>query len=123
MLREVMQKQRVGFGSKPNSLFDAPSDSSGNPLGLLGRLLALKANQGSKFAVGERAVPAEPIGTDVISPDEPPSRLGSNYQHYAMGITDYNRCVEQCLHLLPSPSGDLQSSEFRQCVGKCMGRL
>ena len=35
----------------------------------------------------------------------------------------HDRCVQQCLHLLPSPSGDLQSSEFRRCYRECMGRL
>jgi len=32
-------------------------------------------------------------------------------------------CYQQCKHLLPSPSGDLQSSEYRQCYRKCMGTL
>jgi RHS repeat-associated protein len=32
-------------------------------------------------------------------------------------------CHAQCAHLLPSPSGDLQSSEYRQCYRKCMGTL
>lgn len=35
----------------------------------------------------------------------------------------HDRCVAQCLHLLPSPSGDLQSSEYRKCYRECMGRL
>jgi hypothetical protein len=35
----------------------------------------------------------------------------------------HDRCVSQCLHLLPSPSGDLQSSEYRKCYRECMGRL
>ncbi len=35
----------------------------------------------------------------------------------------HDRCVTQCLHLLPSPSGDLQSSEYRKCYRECMGRL
>ncbi len=32
-------------------------------------------------------------------------------------------CYEQCKHLMPSPSGDLQSSEFRKCYRECMGSL
>jgi hypothetical protein len=32
-------------------------------------------------------------------------------------------CVKKCLHLLPSPTGDLQSSEFRKCYRECMGTL
>jgi len=35
----------------------------------------------------------------------------------------HNRCVEDCLHLLPSPSGDLQSSEYRKCYRECVGSL
>ena len=32
-------------------------------------------------------------------------------------------CAAECAHLLPSPSGDLQSSEYRQCYRQCMGTL
>ena len=32
-------------------------------------------------------------------------------------------CYQQCKHLLPSPSGDLQSSEFRKCFRECKGTL
>ncbi|VEA58791.1 core protein [Salmonella enterica subsp. salamae] len=32
-------------------------------------------------------------------------------------------CYEECKHLLPSPSGDLQSSEYRKCYRECMGSL
>jgi RHS repeat-associated protein len=32
-------------------------------------------------------------------------------------------CYNRCSHLLPSPSGDLQSSEFRKCYRECMGSL
>ncbi len=35
----------------------------------------------------------------------------------------HSRCVEECLHLLPSPTGDLQSSEYRKCYRECMGTL
>jgi hypothetical protein len=52
------------------------------------------------------------------------SETGSNQQQYSMAsYAAYSKCVDKCLHLLKSPSGDLQSSEFRQCVGQCMGRL
>jgi RHS repeat-associated protein len=36
---------------------------------------------------------------------------------------DEDDCYSQCAHLLPSPSGDLQSSEFRKCYRECMGTL
>lgn len=32
-------------------------------------------------------------------------------------------CYEECKHLLPSPSGDLQSSEYRKCYRECTGSL
>jgi len=32
-------------------------------------------------------------------------------------------CWEKCKHLLPSPSGDLQASEYRKCYRECMGSL
>jgi RHS repeat-associated protein len=32
-------------------------------------------------------------------------------------------CYEKCKHLLPSPSGDLQASEYRKCYRECMGTL
>jgi hypothetical protein len=52
------------------------------------------------------------------------SKTGSNQQQFSMAShAAYSRCVDKCLHLLPSPSGDLQSSEFRLCVAQCMGRL
>lgn len=52
------------------------------------------------------------------------SKTGSNRQQFSMAShAAYSKCVDKCLHLLPSPSGDLQSSEFRLCVAQCMGRL
>jgi RHS repeat-associated protein len=32
-------------------------------------------------------------------------------------------CYAECAHLLPSPSGDLQASEFRKCYRECVGSL
>ena len=32
-------------------------------------------------------------------------------------------CYEKCKHLLPSPTGDLQASEFRKCYRECKGSL
>ena len=32
-------------------------------------------------------------------------------------------CYEECKHLLPSPSGDLQASEYRKCYRQCKGTL
>ncbi len=37
------------------------------------------------------------------------------------GDDEIDECYEQCKHLLPSPSGDLQSSEFRKCYRQCVG--
>lgn len=36
---------------------------------------------------------------------------------------DSDPCYEQCKHLLPSPSGDLQASEYRACYRRCKGTL
>jgi RHS repeat-associated protein len=35
----------------------------------------------------------------------------------------HEECLNKCLHLLPSPSGDLQASEFTKCYKECMGFL
>ncbi len=35
----------------------------------------------------------------------------------------HEECVAKCLRMLPSPFGDLQSSEFRKCYRECMGGL
>lgn len=32
-------------------------------------------------------------------------------------------CYAECAHLLHSPSGDLQSSEYRKCYRECKGTL
>lgn len=123
---------------------------STQPGGLLGRLLATPGaqNQGQAAAVSNQPVPSAPrdpsfrqlvrrvepqtVVAPSIVPDGPDSlggaadgsAAGSGDEHYAMGYRErMSACVDQCLHLLSSPSGDLQSSEYRQCVGKCMGRL
>lgn len=66
-----------------------------------------------------------PVNLDSRSPADGQylTRFAPNVQRYGMAGPTYSQCADQCLHLLPSPSGDRQSSEFRQCVGKCMGRL
>jgi RHS repeat-associated protein len=32
-------------------------------------------------------------------------------------------CYNKCAHLIPSPSGDLQVSEYRKCYRECKGTL
>lgn len=68
---------------------------------------------------------ADPNGLSVTDgPDSlGPSQAGSGQQYSMASHAAYSRCVDKCLHLLSSPSGDLQSSEFRLCVAQCMGRL
>ncbi len=34
-----------------------------------------------------------------------------------------DECYDKCAHLLPSPSGDRQASEYTKCYRECMGRL
>ena len=106
-----------------------PESASDQPLnlplqGLPGRLLALQANQ-------ELSAPRQPFEPNANFVDQGPIAHSPNVslpklidQQYAMGRKPtMSECVDRCLHLLPSPSGDLQSSEFRQCVDKCMGKL
>ena len=47
----------------------------------------------------------------------------SSRKMFVGGRSRHDECVEKCLHLLPSPSGDLQSSEYRKCYRECMGAL
>lgn len=129
--------------------FSLMSDSS-SPGGLLGRLLTAQAAKNSpqsieansqlassgpgdsNFRQLARLVPPQTVVAPSIVPDGleggavDRSTRGPGDEQYAMGQSNRQRmsdCVDQCIHLLSSPSGDLQSSEFRQCVGKCMGRL
>ena len=32
-------------------------------------------------------------------------------------------CYAKCQHLMPSPTGDLQATEYRACYRRCMGSL
>ena len=41
----------------------------------------------------------------------------------AISRSKREECLDKCLHLLPSPSGDLQASEFRKCYRECIGTL
>ncbi len=69
------------------------------------------ASQGGRF----RAANDDQAGTEGSNAGDSPIVVA--------GLTRHERCVNKCLHLLPSPSGDLQSSEYRKCYGECMGRL
>ena len=129
-----------------------PGIGFSQPGGLLARLLATPAvqNQGPASVENSQPTPSgswdpnfrqlalrvqpQTVVAPSIVPDAPDrlsvgadgSMTGSDSVQYAMGNSYRQRmsdCVDQCIHLLSSPSGDLQSSEFRQCVGKCMGRL
>jgi hypothetical protein len=118
----LRQLRRLGSQrAEPELAFNQPGRSSNYAQGLLGRLLSVQASQGllpSPEAFGQNFVTLGQTGTL----NSPSSELKND--QFAMGRKlTYDECIEQCLHLLPSPSGDLQSSEFRQCVGKCTGRL
>jgi hypothetical protein len=85
---------------------------------------------GSEFASGPNIysnaswVPTLSASKPGTSADIPfLTRPRTSDQEYVMSGLTHSQCTDRCLHLLPSPSGDLQSSEYRQCVGKCMGRL
>lgn len=148
-LRDLLEQR----GAASSATVNQSAESNGSPQGLLGRLLALAANSlpaggfsqelssqskdrnfrqlsrvsgdrpmASSIALGSLSE-ASQRAPSIMPLADGPRPVGPSDQQYAMGKPTYSQCVDQCLHLLPSPSGDLQSSEFRQCVGKCMGRL
>ncbi|POR47737.1 RHS repeat-associated core domain-containing protein, partial [Bosea psychrotolerans] len=54
----------------------------------------------------------------------PMTRIPRNSLVQECGTRTLKRdCYAECAHLLPSPSGDLQSSEFRRCYRLCTGSL
>lgn len=54
-------------------------------------------------------------------PFSSPSPLGPNNPPRDRDRRD--RCREKCLPLMHSPTGDLQSSEYRKCYRECVGSL
>jgi RHS repeat-associated protein len=60
-------------------------------------------------------------GNPIILTD--PTGLAENVCARGPSKSKREECLEKCLHLLPSPSGDLQSSEFRKCYRECIGSL
>ena len=146
LLRRAMQQQYLlqqisDFSLAPKEIPGYDPNNDNDPQGgLPGRLFALQAEPGHRKlfeSTGEASSPAQdsnfrmlsriPTGNrseDGLRADGPNSPgSGPTVQQYRMAGPTYSQCVDRCLHLLPSPSGDLQSSEFRKCVGKCMGRL
>lgn len=79
------------------------------------------ANKAADIAKDD--IPNAPQLAPLIVPSGDSSKPGSGQQYSMASHAQYSKCVDKCLHLLRSPSGDLQSSKFRQCVGQCMGRL
>ncbi len=76
-----------------------------------------------EFADGSSIVRYARSAPSLYDDSKPDSSYSSQYQYSMTSHAAYSKCVDKCLHLLPSPSGDLQSSEFRLCVARCMGRL
>jgi hypothetical protein len=125
LLQQAIERQRGDKSSLLDVVPDrSPTDANNSP-GLFAQLLASQSNLGSlpidpSFRQLSRLSPSD-SQEQSTTPNSPSS---VSHERFAMGRKPtYSECVDQCLHLLPSPSGDLQSSEFRQCVGKCMGRL
>ena len=50
------------------------------------------------------------------------SRKNSNVPKLVMTTNKetHKQCVQECLHLIPSPSGDLQASEYHKCFQECL---
>jgi RHS repeat-associated protein len=44
-------------------------------------------------------------------------------ENLCQNTSKHEECVAKYLRFLPSPSGDLQSSEYRKCYRECMGSL
>jgi hypothetical protein len=119
LLKLMLQLQQLG---SQRAKFESASEQSLNLSSDTQRVLArLPILQ----AVVQNTQRLDPNLLDQGStPDAQASLAQPNNREYAMGRKPtYDECVVQCLHLLPSPSGDLQSSEFRRCVDKCMGKL
>ncbi len=83
-------------------------DSSGQGPALMASLL--------ENLIGPTNSPAYKFGVDLAGPLVPGVLA-------AIGRSRHEECLDKCLHLLPSPSGDLQASEFRKCYRECMGAL
>jgi hypothetical protein len=123
LLRLLLKLQQLGSPERNLNLPPQIAASAERPQRTLGRLPILQANQGFPTSRNTQQLDSDPFDQG-LTPNAQASRARPNDQEHAMGRKPtYSECVDQCLHLLPSPSGDLQSSEFRQCVGKCMGRL
>ena len=56
-------------------------------------------------------------------PPSPSSRSTSSQEIAGNDQDRHSRCEQECLHLLPSPSGDLQAMEFHRRYGECMRGL
>lgn len=139
------QKQRqpnLGFGSTLSSVPDSGSPQGG----LLGLLLASQSiqNRQQGRAVNSQSTPQGltdpnfrqlarfvqppaviapsivPDGFDNLGPAADGSTIGPLGEQYVGRKPTMSECVDRCLHLLPSPSGDLQSMEYHQCITKCM---
>jgi hypothetical protein len=143
LLLRVIQQQNLDSTRQSNSDINPQG-------GLPGRLLAVQASQNQQqlsalnneqipsardpnFRQLSRLVQPREVAAPSIVPDSADS-LGvtpeglmpiPDGEQYAMGRKPtYSECVDECMHiLLNPPNGDLQSSDFRRCVGQCMGRL
>lgn len=146
VLLQAIQQQNQQRQSSDSTLSSIPDDSSSGSL--LGKFLTAQAVRNQWQAAADyndpipsevkdpnfrhlaRLVPPQTIVAPSIVPDSPDtlgmaaagSTLGSGSAQYAMGRRKptMSECVDRCLHLLPSPSGDLQSMEYHQCITKCM---
>lgn len=68
-----------------------------------------------------------PVNNTVWDDVDPDGKKGLNPKPTVLPISNGPNldeiCYEKCKHLLPSPSGDLQSSEYRKCYRECKGSL
>jgi hypothetical protein len=116
---EVFSKYAVaaGVASQADSPIPGPGDALAVGIVVIGLidagLLAGEILESLEDVMAPAAATAVPTATAApIAPSKPRPDLEKDEE-----------CYEKCKHLLPSPSGDLQSSEYRKCYRECKGTL
>jgi len=138
--------QREPFGVNPPDENPSGLGAFEFPLRLPGQYMDKETNlhynhfRDYDSAIG-RYLQADPVGVAPTWPAAPSKGLNQMYA-YAYGsplryidlqglLAEGDACMakpkvdcyEKCKHLLPSPSGDLQASEYRKCYRECVGSL
>lgn len=124
---DVFSKYAVAAGvtSQMDSPAPGPFDVVGIGIVVIGLIDAGLLAGAILDAVADTAPPAagtttsKPTATPVPTVTAPPVALSKPKPD----LDKDEECYEKCKHLLPSPSGDLQASEYRKCYRECKGTL